>query len=120
MGNIKKGPCITTGLTGAWKVRTAFKNSKYCAATEFLKTGTNLPVSECREIPDQPSNTLHRYTARERGVGGRQTRQIQRYLMHLGKNLIANPMKCCQKTVYHKNGYCNLPTKWKQLKVGET
>ena len=59
MGNIKKGPCINMGLQRAWKARTAFKNSKYSAATLFLKTGINLPVSECRKVPDQPSNCQH-------------------------------------------------------------
>jgi len=63
------------------KVCTAFKNSKYCAATEFLKTGMNLPVSECREVPDQPSNCQHpskihrqreRERERERGGADRQ------------------------------------------------
>jgi hypothetical protein len=47
------------GLTRALKVRTSFKNSKYCAASESLKTGMNLPVAECREVPDQLRNCQH-------------------------------------------------------------
>jgi hypothetical protein len=73
MRNIKKGPCITMGLKSGWKVRTAFKNSKYCAATEFLNTGINLPISECREVPDQPSSYQHPSQIQREGERDRQT-----------------------------------------------
>jgi hypothetical protein len=50
------------GLKHALKVRIALKNSKYCAATGFLKTGMNPPISECGEVPDQPSKCAHAHT----------------------------------------------------------